>query len=135
MSNFTHFSLSTEKGLRGNIGKITRKEGKNGDVYMDMMIFLAADGDTKSDDQSSQIVNALFPQEAFEALKGYDLNDYVRVHFSRVNFSKGISKKTDAEVLYVSANAEAIELLHKAEKKETKTSDKQQEQKGWSKKH
>ncbi len=140
MSNFTNFSLSFEKGLRANIGKKTVRT-KNDNTDMDVMLFLVANGDVKTDRQFSQIINAYFPQKAFEDLKDYGVGDYVRVHFDRFDLAKGISSKGE-EVSYISVKANNIELLKKAEKKEAPEPKQQSEKEGlenkkqaWGNKH
>ena len=132
MSNFTNYSLSVEKGLRGNIGKMAVVEKKDGSAFMDVMLFLVANGDNNRDAQS-QIVNVHFPQEAFEELKSYGVSDYVRVYFDRIDLAKGISKQSGQEALYISVKATGIEMLKKAEKKESSQPEQQQE-KSWGKK-
>lgn len=127
MNNFTYFSLSAEKGLRGNIGKIREIKTRNG-AYMDVMLFLTANGEASTDDRLIQIVNVHFPEEAFEELKQYKVGDYVRVHFDRIDLTKGIDNKTDEAKLYISAKANNIELLKKAEKKEASSSENKKQQ-------
>lgn len=118
LTKSTHFSLSVEKGLRGNIGKMREIKTRNG-AYLDMMLFLVANSDAPTDDRLVQIVNAHFPQEAIEVLnKDYEVSDYVRVHFDRIDLTKGIDDKTGEEKLYISAKANGIELLKRTEKKE-----------------
>jgi len=134
MSKFTNFSMSTEKGLRGNIGKITTVAKKNGEVFKDVMLFLVPNGDVNQDEKSSQIVNVHFPQAAFPVLEQYGLQDYVRIHFDRIDLAKGISKKTGEEVLYISVKANDIELLKKAELKETSAPEAEKAKSGWGKK-
>ena len=133
MSNFTNYSLSVEKGLRGNIGKIAVSEKKDGKSFMDVMIFLVANGDN-NDDTQSQVVNAHFPEEAFEELKNFAVSDYVRVHFDRIDLAKGVNKQSGKEALYISVKASGIEMLKKAEKKEKTKPAAQLEKKAWGKK-
>jgi hypothetical protein len=128
--------LSVEKGLRGNIGKIAVAEKKDGKTFMDVMLFLVPNGDNNEDTQS-QVVNAHFPEEAFDELKNYDVSDYVRVYFDRIDLAKGINKQSGKEALYISVKASGIEMLKKADKKVKKEKTKlelQQEKKPWGKK-
>jgi hypothetical protein len=121
MRNKTYFSLSVEKGLRGNIGKMSLVETKDNDAYMNVMLFLVANNGSITDDRLHQIVNVHFPKEAFETLKGYDIGDYVRIHFDRIDLSKGIDTQVGEEKLSIAVKANNIELLKKSEKKETNT--------------
>lgn len=136
MRNFTNYSLSVEKGLRGNIGKIAVTKKKDGTTFMDVMLFLVANGDN-NDDTQYQVVNAHFPEEAFDELKNYDVRDYVRVYFDRIDLAKDVNKKLGKEALYISVKASGIEMLKKAKKKEKKEATKpiaQPEKKAWGKK-
>lgn len=117
MTNFTNYSLSVEKGLRGNIGKMRAVAKSNGESFVDMMLFLVPNGNVNQYDKLSQIVNVHFPIEKLQELKQYSLSDYVRIHFDRIDLAKGIHKGTGVEVLYVTAKANRIELLKKAEQK------------------
>lgn len=116
MSNYTNYSLSVEKGALGNIGKMTVVERKDHESYMDVMLFLVANGDDTKSDKSEQIVNVHFPTEAFEELKQYGVGDYIRIHFDRIDLAKGVNKAGEAS-LYISAKANNITLIRKAEKK------------------
>jgi hypothetical protein len=118
MRNKTYFSLSVEKGLRGNIGKMSLVETSSGDTYMNVMLFLVANNGSITDDRLHQIVNVHFPQAAFETLKTYTIGDYVRICFDRVDLSKGIDTQVGEEKLSISVKANNIELLKKSEKKE-----------------
>lgn len=118
MRNKTYFSLSVEKGLRGNIGKMSLVESQNGDATMNVMLFLVANNGSITDDRLHQIVNVHFPKEAFEALKAYTIGDYVRIHFDRIDLSKGIDVQVGEEKLSISVKANNIELLKKSDRKE-----------------
>lgn len=131
MSKFTNFSLSVDKGFRGNIGSIADFTKSNGDVIKRVMLYLVPNGEVNQDEQSSQIVNVDFPQEAFEDLAQYSVGDYIRVYYSRIDFAKGISKKTGQEVLYITAKANGVNLLKKAEKKEASKPQVQRVSSGW----
>lgn len=112
MTNVTSFySLGVEKDLRGNIGKMTVVEKKDGASFMNVLIFLTANGDG-SKEVFSQAVNAHFTEEAFNELKKYDVSDYVRVYFNRVDLAKS------KESLHISVKASGIEMLKKSGKNE-----------------
>ncbi len=119
MRHKTYFSLSVEKGLRGNIGKMSLVETQHSDAIMNVMLFLVANNGSITDDRLHQIVNVHFPKEAFETLKNYAIGDYVRIHFDRIDLSKGIDPQVGEEKLSISVKANNIELLKKSEKKET----------------
>jgi len=121
LTNVTYFSMSIEKGLRGNIGKI--KEVKRNDVITkEVMLFLTANGDADFEDRLAQIVNVSFPKEAFETLEAYDMGDYVRIHFERINLTKGTDKETEEERLFISVIPRSIELLKKGKQKKSPSS-------------
>ncbi len=107
------YSLSVEKGLRGNIGKITLVKKKDGTPFMNVLIFLVANGDGNGNGLS-QAVNAYFSEETFNELKEYDVRDYVRIYFNRVDLAKG------QDSLHISVKAFSIEMLKKSEKEKLK---------------
>lgn len=133
MSNFTHFSFNVEKGLFGNIGKMTVKERKDGTSFMDLMIFLPQDGE-KGDDQINQIVNADFPQAAFKRLENFKIGDFVCVKFDRMTIAKGISNKTKQEAQYVSVRAKSIDKIERVETKAEAPQSKQEGNETWGEK-
>lgn len=130
MSNFVNYSMSVVKGLRGNIGKMSLSKKKDGTPFMDMMVFLVANGDNNM----SQVVNVHFPEEAFEELKNFDVSDYVRVYFDRIDLAKGINKQSGKEALYITVKASGINMLKKAQKKAAIQPEIQPEKKAWGKK-
>lgn len=110
MTNVTSFySLSVEKGLRGNIGKMTVVKKKDGTSFMNVLVFLTANGDGGKE-VFSQAVNAHFTEEVFNELKKYGVSDYVRIYFNRVDLAKG------KELLHISVKASRIEMLKKSGK-------------------
>ena len=121
LTNVTYFSMSVEKGLRGNIGRI--KEVERHDVITkEMMLFLTANGDADFEDRLSQIVNVSFPEEAFETLESYEVGDYIRIHFERINLTKGTDQETEEEKLFISVVPSNIELLKKGQPKKSHSS-------------
>ena len=120
MNAVTYFTLSVEKGIRGNIGRKPEFVEKNGDSFVDVMLFLIPNGD-KNNEQFSQIVNVHFPKEALKELREFGQGDYVRIKFDRIDLAKSISKKTEVEMLYITVKANSIELIRKAPEKEAKT--------------
>ncbi len=122
MSTFTNFILSVEKGLCGNIGKITHLHSKDSTPFVDVMLFLTATNmnEVNADKQpTTQIVHAYFSQMPFIGADQYKVGDFVRVHFERIDLSKGISDLSGKEVMSIRVKANAIELLRKASKKIT----------------
>jgi hypothetical protein len=111
MSDFTYFSLSVDKGLRGNIGKISEIKKHLGETYVDMMVFLLPNGNSKTENVS-HIVNIHFPCEMFLKLRDFFVGDYVRVNFDRIDFSKNTNPRAkDEKNLYIIVKATSIELI------------------------
>ncbi len=121
MSQFTYFTLSVEKGIRGNLGKAPIFRNHSGDAYADVMLFLVPNGEKKPN-QFSQIVNVHFHlnrnKEVFYQLREFGQGDYVQIGFDRIDLTKGINEKSGQEILYVTVKANSIKLLRKADKKE-----------------
>lgn len=115
MQSFTYFTLSVEKGIRGNIGKLPIFKGEGDKVYADMMLFLVPNGNEPGD-QHTQIVNVHFQKALFEGLKAFNLGDYIQIGFDRIDISKGISEKTNELVTYIAVKANSIKLVRKAAK-------------------
>ena len=115
MKNTTYFTLSVEKGIRGNIGKAPVFRGEGDKEYADMMIFLVPNG-AEPHNQASQIVNVHFPQALFEELKAFGPGDYIQAGFDRIDLAKVMIEEGSEPVLYVSVKATSIKLLRKAVK-------------------
>lgn len=118
---FTYFTLSVEKGLRGNIGKApVFKTRKNGEEYADVMVFLTPNGNTKAH-QTTQIVNVHFPKAAFTKLQEFKVGDYIRVGFDRIDVIKATNEASD-HGLHLTVKATRIELLRRKPEDEPKSS-------------
>ena len=116
MSTFNYFSLSVDHGLRGNIGKLPVFKTYQGEPHhAEMMLFLIPNGDQSSqDEKSAQIVNVHFPVEMFVKVRELRVGDYVRIHFERVDLSKGMNHKTGKEESYIIVKAIRVELIRPA---------------------
>lgn len=124
MSQFTYFTLSVEKGIRGNLGKAPLFRNKSSDSYADVMLFLLPNGDNNTN-PLKQIVNVHFHRsrnkEVFYQLREFGQGDFVQIGFDRIDLTKGINEKSRQEILYVTVKANSIKLLRKADKKEIST--------------
>ena len=113
MSQFNYFSLSVEKGLRGNIGKLPEFKKQQGKHYADMMLFLLPNGNA-SYQKSSHIVNVHFPCEMFLKIRTLAVGDYVRIYFDRIDLSKSVSREGQGEMLSLVVKANSIEIIREA---------------------
>ena len=115
MKNNTYFTLSVEKGIRGNIGKAPAFRGEGDKGYADVMVFLVANG-SEPHHQASQIVNVHFPKALFEELKAFGPGDYIQAGFDRIDLTKVMNGEGSEPMLYISVKATSIKLLRKASK-------------------
>lgn len=116
MSNkYLNYSLSVDKGLIGNIGKMTVSNKWNGDAYMSVMLFLSSNNEdyleVPEKSFKPQIINVHFPEEIFAEMEKFAVGDLVRIRFTGIDLSRSIDDGKASAVVSVRVKGKSIEML------------------------